>query len=138
MCLLKRALDGRRRIRENRLVAEVDIGFAHQVGKHPRHAAIGDEIRNHGQLTICRFCDGTVENFSICEGHIGATGDDLNTRFHHAIQLVLCDQSRGRAGQEHVRFHIPNSCVYLIEGKHVSGVQTVALFGFKQLGHLFK
>ena len=58
VCLLKRALDGRRRIRENRLVAEVDIGFAHQVGKYPCHAAIGDEIRNHGQLTICRFCMG--------------------------------------------------------------------------------
>ena len=49
--------DDRRNIIENGIIGYFDIGL-HQVGKYACHTAIGNKIRNHGDMFIGKFMTG--------------------------------------------------------------------------------
>ena len=73
---LERDGDRSRCVAEDCLVGDLGVAL-HQEREGARHAAVGDEIGNHGDGRVGVLVDRTVEDLAVGERHVGAARHDL-------------------------------------------------------------
>src|SRR5690606_26249331 len=81
-------------IGEYRIITDLNV-WLHEVGKYSRHAAVGNESWNNGDMLIGIFHYRTVEDLFIRKRHIGARCNHLQAVFNHGAYLLLGYQAGG-------------------------------------------